>query len=94
MAYDRSMEGKSDRELLEELLGRARRTETRVTTVANHLGVDAGGDKPVLNRTARTLHVPTRKTSLDDILAAIGARDGAVGVYCGEDYLLTVNVPR
>jgi hypothetical protein len=35
-----------DRKLLEEIADRARRTETRVTKVANHLGIDAGGEKP------------------------------------------------
>jgi hypothetical protein len=82
--------GKTDRELLTELADRARRTETRVTKIANHLGVDAGGEKPRLR--GNVLHVPSLKTSLEDIVAAIGSHSGPVSVHCGDDYLATVGV--
>lgn len=84
----------SDRELLEELVGRARRTETRVTKLSNHIGVDAGEEKPVYHREISTLDVTNRKASLDDILAAVPDLGmNGVDVYCGKDYLLTISKP-
>lgn len=92
MARDDS---KTDRELLEELADRARRTETRVTKVANHLGVDAGGDKPEFNADVGVLQVPSRKTSLDDVLGELKHYDvrQSIRVYCGDDYLFAVALP-
>jgi hypothetical protein len=82
----------ADRELLQEIADRARRTETRVTKVANALGIDAGGEKPKLRGNA--LYIPSLKTSLEDIIAALGDHPsyGPVEVYCGEDYLAKVSV--
>lgn len=82
--------GKSDRELLLEIADRARRTETRVTKVANHLGVDAGGEKPKLR--GNVLQVPSLRVSLEDIVTAIGDHTGPVSVHCGDDYLATVGL--
>lgn len=76
--------------LLREIADRARRTETRVTKIANHIGVDAGGEKPKLR--GNTLYVPSLKTSLEDIVTAIGGYTGTVSVYCGDDYLATVGI--
>lgn len=84
--------------LVREIADRARRTETRVTKVANHLGVDAGGDKPYIR--GNTLYVPSLKTSLEDIVATIKGTnefklEGEVrpfSVQCGEDYIATVRV--
>jgi hypothetical protein len=83
---------KTDRELLEEVAGRCRRLETKTTMVANHLGIDAGEIKPMLDREKRILWVKTIKTSLEDIINAIGDFEGPVSVYCGEEYLATVGV--
>lgn len=84
-------EPRTDRQLIEETLDRSRRTETRVTKIANHLGVEAGGNKPVFNDTTRTLDIPSRKTSLDDIIAAIGDRPGgSIAVYCDGQLLVMV----
>jgi hypothetical protein len=79
-----------DRKLLNEIADRARRTETRVTKIANHMGIDAGGEKPKLS--GNTLYVPTVKTSLEDIVVAIGSYSGPISVYCGEDYMVTIAV--
>lgn len=76
--------------LLKEIADRARRTETRITKVANHLGVDAGGDKPELSVDRQKILVPSRKTSVDDILMVAPA-GATVDVYCGGDYLMTMN---
>jgi hypothetical protein len=83
---------KSDRELLEEVAGRCRRMETKTTMVANHLGIDAGETKPELNREKRILWVKTPKTSLEDIVNALGDFEGPVAVRVGETYLATVDV--
>lgn len=91
MAYDNGMQKLSDREIAEETLGRLRRVETKTTKVANHLGVDAGGDKPELNDVTGVLQVPSRKVSLDDVLDAVRGRDGivSIAVYCGTEFLMT-----
>jgi hypothetical protein len=91
MARD-SEHDKTDRELLVEVSARIRRIETKTTKIANQLGVDTGGEKPVLR--GNTLYVPSPKISLEDIVAAIGEHGGSgpVSVCCGEDYLATVVV--
>ena len=83
-------EPKTDRELLEEMVDRARRTETRVTKVAHHLGVDAGGEKP--QRVGNDLYVPSMRTSLEDIVAAIGDHDGILSVHCNNDYVASIRI--
>lgn len=80
---------KTDRALLEEIAQRSRRTETRTVKIANHLGIDTG-EKPVLR--GSSLSVPSRKVTLEDVIAAIGEHSGAVSVWCGEDYLATVGL--
>jgi hypothetical protein len=93
VARDRDLAGeKSDRALIEEIVGRLRRIETKTTIVANHLGLDAGETKPVFDREKRILWVKTPKTALEDIVAAIGDYSGPISVNCGDDYLATVGV--
>lgn len=75
--------------LLQEAVDRARRIETRITKVANHLGVDAGGKMPELSADRTRILVPSRKTSIDDILL-VAPGDQSVEVYCGNDYLFTL----
>ncbi len=75
--------------ILNELVERARRTETRVTKVANHLGVEAGGTKSRVD--GGRIIVPSRHTTLEDILKAAPSND-RYEVYCGNDYLMTVNL--
>jgi hypothetical protein len=87
---DDSERAKSDRELLEEVVQRARRTETRVTKIANHVGVEAGETKPMFNEFGE-LHITHRKTSLDELLAALPAgHKGRVDIYCGDDFIVTL----
>lgn len=81
---------KSDRELLEELAGRARRTENKVTILSNHMGVDITQTKPVYDKEKRTVWVKTAKTSLEDILEAMGDNVVVAQVFCGERFLATV----
>jgi hypothetical protein len=78
----------ADRDLLQELADRARRTETRVTKIANALNVDAGGEKP--RWAGDVIQVPTRKTSLDDVLPLLTGLSKPTSVYCGDDYIMTV----
>jgi hypothetical protein len=67
--------------LLQELVDRARRTETRVTRISTHLGVDAGGEKPQLD--GSFLLVPNIKVSLEDILDALRGFNGPeVSLMC------------
>jgi hypothetical protein len=81
---------KSDRQLLEESLQRARRIETRVTMIANHLGVDAGGEKPTYDPVRRVVQVKTPKVSLEDVLAAIEDDVVMVQVFCGDQFVASV----
>lgn len=81
---------------IREIRDRVRRTETRVTKVANHLGVDAGNEKPVLKVKLRELHITSRKCTLDELLAAVPAAERSgegIDVYCGNDYIATVCWP-
>ena len=82
---------KSDRELIEEMADRARRTETRVTKIANHIGVDAGGAKPRYEAAGNLIRVTSPKTALDEIIAAVphGSQVG-ISLYCGNDFLGTI----
>lgn len=95
MARDSELD-KTDRQLLEEIAQRARRTETRVTKVTEKLGIDAGNDKPVWDNVHGRVNVPSRKVSLDEMLGAVplAARQilDNIPVYCGEDYLLRFTV--
>jgi GTP cyclohydrolase III len=95
MARDReSDDSKTDRQLLLEIAGRARRTETKATLVANHIGVEAGETKPLLDPVKMILWVKTPRTSIEDIMAALPEHledHQGVDVYCGEDYMLTVS---
>lgn len=63
------MADEANTKLLNEILDRARRTETRVTKVANHLGVDAGGEKP--RWTFGQVDVPSKQCSLAQCLEMI-----------------------
>lgn len=86
----------SEAELLQEIADRARRTETRLTKLALHMGVDAGGEKPQLTKGGTRLQVPTRKVSLDDMMAAVPAfrrNDHGIDVYYGDDYVCTLSWP-
>lgn len=77
-------------DLIQEIADRARRTETRVTKIANHIGVDAGGEMPVLTADRTRILVPSRKTTIDDVLLVAPA-GMSVDVYCGNDYLFTLS---
>lgn len=73
-----------------ESLDRIRRIETRVTRVANHLGVDSGNAKPEFRD--GNLHVASKKCSIDELLNAIPDShiDEEVDVYQGDDQLMVV----
>lgn len=90
MARTDSETHKTDRQLLEEIAQRARRTETRVTKIAKSMGIDGGNDKPHIRD--NTLYVPSPKTALEDILAVLRTYDGMapVAVCCGNTYLATI----
>lgn len=79
-----------DDEALREMLDRARRTETKVTKIAEHIGVDSGVTRPVFKH--GRLYVTSRKTTLDDVIGAIPSnqRDQEVDVMCGDDLLMVV----
>lgn len=82
-----------DIELLREIADRARRTETRVTKIANHFNVEAGGDKPVFHAQTGEIDVPSRRVSLEDVLNAVPhGHTGRVDVCCGRDFLVTLFV--
>jgi hypothetical protein len=90
MARGDSELDKTDRQLLEELAQRARRTETRTTKIANHLGIDAGGEKPYVSD--GVMYVPSLKVSLQEVVDAIGNIDVPIPVYCGGDFIVKLNV--
>lgn len=81
---------KSDRELLEEMSARARRLETKTTKIANYLGVDVDAEKPHIMD--GVVYVSTLKVSLQDVVEAIGDTTGPIPLYCGEDFIVRLNV--
>lgn len=90
MARSDSEASKSDRELIEETAKRARRIETKVTVIAEELGVGNLGNKPVYDPVLRTVQIKTPKTSLEDILAAIEDDTVMVQIVCHSEYLASV----
>lgn len=85
-------------DLIKQIADRARRTETRVTMIAHHLGVDAGGEKPTWED--GNLFIPSPMCSLKDCIAAVPGhfREGVdVFVRDGkgrEDYLTSLHFER
>lgn len=78
------------RDLIQEIADRARRTETRVTKIANHVGVDAGGEMPTLSPDRKRILVPSRRVALEDVLQVAPAGE-TVEVYCGGDFMMMIN---
>ena len=79
------------RELIDEIAGRSRRMETKVTKIANHLGVDAGGARPVWVSPGR-IEIPSRDCSLQQCLAAVPhpwTED--VTIWIKDDYVMSFN---
>lgn len=81
-----------------EVRDRVRRIETRLTVLANGLGVDVGGGSILWNSIAQRVQVSTPNCSLAAILRAVPQqRQGdPVEVYLGGEYVATVfaNLPR
>jgi hypothetical protein len=68
-----------------EVLDRVKRIETRVTIIGRHLGADVGGGKPVFNRQASRIDIPTRNCSLGEMMKVVPHNwDRAVNVYDGD----------
>lgn len=81
---------RSDRELIEEMASRVRRTETKVTKVANHLGVDdIDFERPVYNAVENAVFVPSPKCTLEEVLAVIPKDRYMVAIYKGAELLMT-----
>lgn len=85
-----------DRALLQEIVDRSRRTETRVTKIANHIGVSAGEEKPRYEAAKRRVHITSRRSAIDDVMAVVPLEDRCpkgVDVFCGADYLMSLAWP-
>jgi hypothetical protein len=87
---------------LKEILTRSRRTETRLTTLMIHMGLDAQGQKPVFqdNRAygeaidkRSAMQLPSIDCSMKSMLAAVpeGFR-GMIDVLIGTDHVTTLVV--
>lgn len=86
---------KSDRELLEELAGRARRTETKVSVISDHFDIELEGTKPIFDLSNKTIWVKTPKVTLEavmDTISEVNEHHLAVAVRCGERHLMTVMI--
>lgn len=82
---------KSDRVLIEEIAARARRTETKVTMMSEHFGLETGADKPVFNRETGTLTLTSRRVTLAEIMAAVPSdHRGGYRIYVKDDWMMTV----
>ena len=79
---------KETRELIDEVAGRSRRLETKVTKIANHLGVEAGGARPVWVSPGR-IEIPSRDCSIQQCLAVVpGSWIEDVRVYIKNDFVM------
>ena len=82
-----------DNEMIDEIAGRARRMETKITKIANHLGVDAGGARPVWVSPGR-IEIPSRDCSLSAILAAVPSSwTRAIAIYIKDEYVMSFDAP-
>lgn len=77
----------------EELLARARRTETRLTQLLVGLGIGTKADKPVFDQTHATIHIPSMHSSLQEILDSIPEGwHGKVGVCIRSTKVITIDL--
>ena len=79
---------------MQEILDRVRRTETRVTKVANHFGVESGVQRPTFR--GGKVQVTSRKVSLDELMTIVPPdyKGTVVDVMCNGDLLATLTVER
>lgn len=78
----------SDTQMIKELLDRVKRTETKVTKVALHFGVDAGQERPFVQ--GDTIIVPNAKTTLEEVIMAIPPDDvEPFRIYRGDVFIGT-----
>ena len=75
-----------------EILARVRRTETRVTQLCLAAGISTQAQKPEFNPAKSRVLVPSRHTTLQELLASI-PKDwkNPVEVYIGSELLVTVH---
>lgn len=75
-----------------EIRDRVRRIETRLTVLANALGIDVQGSVPSWNSDLEIVQVPTPNCSLKSILSAVPRRlrGHQIPVCIGSEYLVTV----
>lgn len=84
---------RSAENMLQELVDRARRTETRVTQIANEMGIDPGTKRTAeIDLERKTISITNIKVSLSDILALMPAdtRDGEYEIYCDGKYIVAL----
>lgn len=77
-----------------EILDRARRTETRVTRIANHLGLESGAERARFDN--GQIVVGSRKIALDDLMALVPPemKGEIVDICCNGEVLATLTVER
>lgn len=75
----------------EELLARARRTETRLTQLLVGLGIGTKAEKPAFDQTHGTIQIPSMHSSMNEILDSIPEGwQGPVGVCIGAKPFATI----
>lgn len=76
----------------QEILDRVRRTETRVTKIGNHLGIDVGGGKPAWDSGQCRVVLPTSNCSLRECVEVIPEKFSGrpIDVYVGNEHFTTI----
>jgi hypothetical protein len=76
--------------VINEILDRSRRIESRLTSFINKSGFTVLNKKPVWDGHMLSVTVPSREVSLDEVLAAIpaGVLDDVMVIFAGKTYCI------
>lgn len=74
--------------VINEILDRSRRIESRLTAFINKAGFTTSNKKPEWDGRDLSVTIPSREVSLDEVLAAIpdGVTDDVAVVFAGKTY--------
>lgn len=82
--------------VLNEILDRVRRIETRVTITGRHVGADVGGGKPTWDKNhdgSGRIDAPTSNVSINELMKVVPKGwDKGAHVYVNDEYLFSFTI--